>query len=379
MISASITFKREVFYLKRYILLAIILLILLNNYIHAEELDISAQSAILIDAKSKRILYEHNPHIKLPMASTTKIMTALLALEKGKLDDKIEINKSAVGVEGSSIYLKEGEIISLEDLLYGLMLRSGNDSAVAIAEYIGEGMENFVEQMNQRAREIGANNTNFMNPHGLHHDNHYTTSYDLALITSKALEYDKFKEIVSTKVWKANRQANNIFYNKNKTLWDYEGGDGVKTGYTTKSGRCLVTSATREGTQLIAVVLNDGNWFEDCYKLMDYGFNNYKSYLIFDKGQFVKKIPVIDGEKDKVTAVISDFFQYPLSEEELDKVSISIDLPRTVSAPIKEGEKLGQIKVYLNGIMIHKEDIVSKENIDKIGFVRRFFNKINNK
>lgn len=365
--------------MKKYIMFIITLLILKSGYIYAEEIDINAQSAVLIDAKSKRILYEYNSYIKLPMASTTKIMTALLALENGNLDDKIQISQNAVGVEGSSIYLKEGEILSLEDLLYGLMLRSGNDSAVAIAEYIGNGVENFVEQMNIKAKEIGANNTHFMNPHGLHDDNHYTTAYDLALITSKALEYDEFKEIVSTKVWKANREVNNIFYNKNKTLWDYEGGDGVKTGYTTKAGRCLVTSATREEMQLIAVVLNDRNWFEDCYKLMDYGFNNYKSYLIFDKGQFIKNIPVVDGEKEEIAAVIGGTFQYPLREEEVDKISVDVDLVKSVSAPVRKGQKLGQIKVYLNGIMIHKEEIVSSEDVDKISFFKRFFNRLNNK
>ena len=154
-----------------------------NNYTFAQTLEIDAQSAILIEAKSKRILYEHNPHMKLPMASTTKIMTALLALEEGNCNDKVKIGEIAVGVEGSSIYLREGETLTLEDLLYGLMLRSGNDAAVAIAEHIGNSLEDFIKLMNQRAKEIGAVNTNFMNPHGLHHDNHYTTSYDLALIT----------------------------------------------------------------------------------------------------------------------------------------------------------------------------------------------------
>lgn len=365
--------------MKRFVFLIFLLLILNSNCTFAQTPEINAQSAILIDAKSKRILYEHNPHMKLPMASTTKIMTALLALEKGNYNDKVEIKENVVGVEGSSIYLREGEVLTLEDLLYGLMLRSGNDAAVAVAEHIGNSVEDFVKLMNQKAKEIGANNTNFMNPHGLHHDNHYTTSYDLALITSKALENKKFKEIVKAKVWKANREKNNIFYNKNKTLWEYEGGDGVKTGYTTKSGRCLVTSATRDGTQLIAVVLNDRDWFEDCYKLMDYGFDNYKSYLIFDRGQFVRKIPVIDGEVDEVIAVTKEAFQYPLREEELDKISISINLVESVKAPIEKGEKLGEIKVYLSGKIIHKEDIIAKENIARKGLFKMLFDKLKNR
>lgn len=361
--------------MKRCIILTLVFFIFISSCSFAQIPDISAQSAILIDAKSKRVLYEHNPYIKLPMASTTKIMTALVALEKGDCQEEVIIKESAVGIEGSSIYLREGEILTLEDLLYGLMLRSGNDSAIAIAEHIGKSVEDFVELMNLKAKEIGANNTNFMNPHGLHHDNHYTTSYDLALIASKALENKKFQEIVTTKVWRANREKNNIFYNKNKTLWEYEGGNGVKTGYTTRAGRCLVTSATREGTQLVAVVLNDRNWFEDCYRLMDYGFNNYKSYIIFDKGQFVKNIPVVDGKEGEVAAVIEDAFEYPLKEEELDKISISIDLIEEVKAPVAKGEKLGEIKVYLSGKIIHKEDIVSKEDIDEMGLFKKFLER----
>ncbi len=351
---------------------------LINNYIYADKIEISAESAILVDAKSKRVLYEHNPYVKLPMASTTKIMTALLAIENGNLDDKVKITEEAVGVEGSSIYLRDGEIITLEDLLYGLMLRSGNDSAVAVAEHIGNDLEDFIKMMNRRARELGANSTHFMNPHGLHHDNHYTTSYDLVLITSKALENEKFREIVKTKVWKANREKNNIFYNKNKTLWDYEGGDGVKTGYTTKSGRCLVASATRDNMQLIAVVLNDRNWFDDCYRLMDYGFNNYKKFTILEKDQFVNMIEVIGGEKEEVAAVIADDFIYPLKEEEVDKVSINIDLAESIQAPIGKGEKVGEIKVYLDGKLIHKGAVVSKEDIGKTGFIKRFIDQLRN-
>ena len=171
-----------------------------------------------MDFESGRILLEYTPHIKLPMASTTKIMTGLIALENGNIEDNIIIKRESVGIEGSSIYLYEGESINLEDLLYGLMLRSGNDAAVAIADHIGDDIEQFIIMMNNKARSIGANNTNFMNPHGLHHDNHYTTAYDLALITKEAMKIEKFKEIVGSKIWKANREKNNLFYNKNSIL-----------------------------------------------------------------------------------------------------------------------------------------------------------------
>ena len=299
---------------KKLIIFIIVMIICWSKNSFCVKPDIGAQSAILIDAKSKRVLASYNPHIKLPIASTTKIMTALIALENAKLTDKIIIDNNSVGIEGSSIYLEINEAITLEDLLYGLLLRSGNDSAIAIANYIGGDVESFSDMMNNKAMEIGAENTNFMNPHGLHDGRHYSTAYDLALITSEAMKINDFKQIVSTKTWKTDRNKNKIFYNKNKTLWEYEGGDGVKTGYTTKSGRCLVTSATRDGTQLIAVVLNDGNWFKDCYTLMDYGFENFTTYVIFEKEQFLKKIPVHNGNEEYVIAVSNDSFIFPLTK-----------------------------------------------------------------
>lgn len=202
------------------------LILFLNQYSYGEKLDISAQSGILIDGNSGRVLLEYNPpHLKLPMASTTKIMTALIGLEKGNIDENIIISRDAVGIEGSSIYLYEEESISLEDLLYGLMLRSGNDSAVAIANHIGGDLENFSLMMNNRAKELGAINTNFKNPHGLSAEGHYTTAYDLALISKKAIEIEKFKEISKAKTWRANRDKNNIFYNKNSTFGNMKGGE----------------------------------------------------------------------------------------------------------------------------------------------------------
>lgn len=338
----------------------------------------SAESAILIDVQSGRVLLEYNPHVKLPMASTTKIMTALVSLENGELKDKIKIKNDAVGIEGSSIYLYEDEDIILEDLLYGLMLRSGNDSAVAIANYIGGNLEEFAEMMNKKAREIGVNNTNFVNPHGLHDDNHYSTSYDLSLITREAMKIEEFKEIAKTKTWKANRDKNNLFYNKNSTLWEYEGGDGVKIGYTKRAGRCLVSSATRNGTQLISVVLNDRNWFDDCYRLMDYGFDNFATYIIFDKGQYFNKISINNGVKDHISIVTKESFSYPLKEEELGKVKLHIDLPDIIEAPIKKGDFIGNVAVYLDGKLIHEEKLVAKESINGLSPVKKILKKFQN-
>ncbi|MBW4828784.1 MAG: D-alanyl-D-alanine carboxypeptidase [Clostridiaceae bacterium] len=349
------------------VIISLIILFLINSISYSSP-EIDAESGLLIDVKSGRILYTLNPHKKLPMASTTKIMTALVALENGKLDEKIKVKKKFVGVEGSSIYIYEGEEISLKDLLYGLMLRSGNDAAMVIADHVAGDTDKFIELMNSKAKEIGALNTNFTNPHGLEDENHYTTAHDLGLITREALKHDVFKEIVSSKSWTADRDKNNYFYNKNKTLWQYEGGDGVKTGYTKRAGRCLVSSATKNGMQLVSVVLNDGNWFNDCYELLDYGFDNYKPYFLYDEGQFIKNIKVEDGSKEYLPVVTNTSCILPLKEKEKENIKITIDLPKKITPPIKEGKVLGKISVYLDGELIYTSNLVSKEEIKELNF-----------
>ncbi len=236
---------------------------------------VSAKSAVLMDGEGN-ILYEKNANERAYPASTTKIMTALLTLEKLdelKLDMKSEIivPEEAVGIEGSSIYLKKGERISLEELLYGLMLQSGNDSATALAICMGGSLSDFVGMMNERASSLGCTGTHFTNPSGLYDENHYTTALDLAKIAKEAMGREDFRKIVGTKDWQ-NKGASRSFHNKNKTIFQYEGATGVKIGFTKASGRTLVASAERDGKQMIAAVLNDGNWFEDAYALMDYGF-----------------------------------------------------------------------------------------------------------
>lgn len=364
----------------KYIILILILISILSfNIAYGENMSLSAQSYILIDGRTGRVLYERNAHSKIPMASTTKIMTTLVALEKGNIDDKIEIKKESVGVEGSSIYLREGEVISLKDMLYGLMLRSGNDVAEAIALHIGGNQENFISLMNNKAKSIGALNTNFANPHGLHHDLHYSTAYDLALITKAAFSYSEFADIVKSKSYIADREENNYFYNKNKTLWQYNGGDGVKTGYTMAAGRCLVSSASRNGMRLIAVSLNARDWFNDNYKLLDYGFENYKQSFIYDKGQFMKKAIVVDGDKENINLVSEESFFYPLKENEREKITVSIDVPSEVQAPIEKGTKIGYINTYLDGQLINRGNLIAKDSIKELNIIEKFFNKIRSK
>ncbi|WP_353095857.1 D-alanyl-D-alanine carboxypeptidase family protein [Tissierella praeacuta] len=357
----------------------IFIIILSSNIVYGENLNLSAESCILIDSESGRVLYERDAHRKMPMASTTKIMTALVALEKGNINDKVVIKNESVGVEGSSIYLREGEVISLKDMLYGLMLRSGNDAAEAIALHISGNIDDFVSLMNEKAKSIGALNTNFKNPHGLHDDLHYSTAYDLALITKAAFSYEEFANIVGSKSHLADRVENNYFYNKNKTLWQYERGDGVKTGYTTKSGRCLVSSANKNGMRLIAVCLRAGDWFNDNYKLLDYGFDNYKQSFIYDKGQFIKKADVGNGNKEHVNLVTEKSLFYPLKEGEREKVKISVDIPNDIEAPIEKGDKIGYICTYLDGQLVDKSDLIAKSSIKRTNLVERFFNNIKSK
>lgn len=326
---------------------------------------LSAESAVLIDSKTGRVIYSLNHNLRRPMASTTKIMTALLAIEYGELDSKVKIKTNAVGVEGSSIYLKIGEEILLKDLIYGLMLRSGNDAAVAIAEHISGSVDNFVALMNKKAREIGALNTNFVNPHGLHDPNHYSTAYDMAIITREAMKLDFFKEVSKTKNWVASREINQYFSNKNDVVWRYKGGDGVKIGYTKAAGRCLVASATRNEMQLIAVVLNDGNWFNDCYNMLDYGFENYKPTLLLSKGQFLKKIEVLDGERNYLNIKFNEDLIIPLSEIEKEKIKIVLNFPETLKAPINKGQKLGNVQVYLDGKLLYIADVKADTEINQ--------------
>ena len=242
---------------------------------------VSAESAIVLDAEDGRVLYEKNPDAAAYPASTTKIMTTMLAIEtleslQSPPEQEISVPKETVGIEGSSIYLAAGEKVRMMDLLYGAMLRSGNDAAETLAVIIGGDREHFITMMNERAAEIGCRNTHFTNPSGLFDKEHYTTARDMALISREAMKNELFREIAASPSYTASRapERYNYFYNKNKTVHQYEGGNGIKIGYTKTSGRTLAASAKREDRQLICVVMNAPDWFQDAYALMDYCFDN---------------------------------------------------------------------------------------------------------
>jgi D-alanyl-D-alanine carboxypeptidase (penicillin-binding protein 5/6) len=374
--------KRSKFALKtvKLILVAALLLLYTNTGALAAPPESTAKAAILIDGASGRVLYEKNIHQKLPMASTTKIMTAITALEYGRLDDIVTIAPEASGIEGSSIWLSPGERHTLEDLLYGLMLRSGNDAAAAIALHVGGSIEGFADMMNNLAWKIGARNSNFTNPHGLHDDNHYTTAYDLALITAYGLKNTDLEAIVSTKYrtipWEGH-EWDRAMKNKNKLLWNFEGANGVKTGYTKKAGRCFVGSAKRDDLQLIAVVLNCGPMFEESAALMKFGFENYKNCVIYRKDELIGTIPVVKGKQDSVPLITEKGYTIALKEEERKKIREEILLPESLPAPVTAGEPVGSIKIYFENYLMEEIPMLTGQNVDKQN-IWDFFRKMVN-
>lgn len=363
-------------------LLAVVLMILYNVTTYASpavDPAPNAKAAVLIDVASGRVLYQKNEGLKLPMASTTKIMTAITAIEHGKLDDIVTASVKAQNTGGSSIYLQAGERLLLHDLLYGLMLQSGNDAAVAIAEHIAGNVGDFAELMNQKAAEIGALNTHFVNPHGLDSPNHYTTAKDLARITAYALKNPVFSDIVSTKQKKIpwwGRSYNRVLNNKNRLLWIFEGGDGVKTGYTSGAGRCLVSSATRNGWRLAAVVLNCGPMWEDSSALLEYGFGSYKPVMYYDNGQFVKTIAVTGGKKDRVRLVTDRPVVVPLTEDERQRVTIIEDWPDKIKAPVLQGQVAGRLRVELDGNVLARANLICQETINEKSIFKSMINLI---
>lgn len=306
-----------------------------------DPLSTNAKASALIDVESGRLLYSSNGDTSMGIASLTKIMTAIVAIEHGKLTDMVKTSKRAVGKEGSSIYLQLGEEMSLSNMLYGLMLRSGNDAATAIAEHVGGSEEGFVHLMNEKAAFLGLKHTQFKNPHGLDQDGHYSSANDLAKLTAYALKNDVFAEIVSTRVKKVpnpHEKWDYSYTNKNKMLAMYEGADGVKTGYTKKSLRCLVSSATRQGQQLAAVTINDGDDWADHRKMLNWGFEHYPLQQMAMKGQPVAGYPYAAGQT----------FKYPLEKQEMDFVQSRLVLFHTNTMRYALGER-GLLEWYMKG------------------------------
>jgi len=312
---------------------------------------ISAEAAALIDVASGRILYQKNGNKKMRIASLTKTMTAIVAIETANLQDVVTVPPQAVGVEGSSIYLKQGEKLTLEELLYGLMLRSGNDAAVAIAYHVGGSVPGFVHLMNEKAALIGMTHTNFTNPHGLDDSNmHYSTAEDMVKLSAYALKNPVFKKIVSTKVKSISWEGENWdrrLQNKNKLLHLYKGADGVKTGYTKLAKRCLASSATRDGRQLAVITLNAPDDWNDSMRLMDWGFSQFKVTKLVEKGQAVNLSTSAPGMGTDFRLVTMNEFSYPLKEGEEGSIRTEGKLVEATLTSDLVGRHVGYLEVFL--------------------------------
>lgn len=339
------------------------------------ETTVSAVNAVLMEQESGRVLFEKEAHEKKKIASITKIMTAILAVESGKLDEMVTVSDLAFGTEGSSLYLQRGQKMKLEDLVYGLMLRSGNDAAVAIAEHVGGSLEGFVMLMNQKAEEIGMKNTSFTNPHGLDNtENHYSTAYDMALLSRYAMNNPTYAKIAGTKEHQApnpNESWNYEWDNKNKMLKLYKYSTGGKTGFTKLARRTLVSTAEKDGMGLVAVTLNAGDDWNDHMTLFDNAYKEYVLTTILEKGKLKGiKAPFY---KNKVT--IEQSYQYPLTKEEREQVSIGIKLLKPKKDWSERGnmpEIVGKAYIKLGNETIGTRNIhydIGKGNEEEIGFI----------
>ncbi len=339
---------------------------------------IAAKSAIVTERRSGRVLYEQDADRKLPMASTTKIFTCITVIEKcPDLEREIEVPAAAEGVEGSSLYLRRGEKHKIIDLLYGLMLRSGNDCAVTLALHTGGSIENFAKLSEEVAAKAGCVNTSLKNPHGLHDDEHYTTARDLAAITSYAMKNDVFRQIVGAKSrrieWPGEENGR-LITNKNKILSTYDGGCGVKTGYTKKAGRCLVSASEKDGLALVCVVLSCPDMFADSIKLMNSARETYAYETIVDANECTR-IRVDDGKESEVALKSEKTFAYPLSAEEKNRLDVRICDVKPLTAPVKKGEKNGKIQVFLDKRLIFSSDLITIYNVGKKSVWDKLFGK----
>lgn len=321
---------------------------------------LSAEHAILLDAATDRVLYAKNVDDRALIASTTKIMTALVVCEQSNVLDRVRIPKEAVGIEGSSMYLREDEVMTVQELLYGLMLHSGNDAAVALAIYCGGTVEGFAQLMNDKAHKLGLHNSHFENPHGLDSPGHYSTARDMAVLAAYAMENPIFAKIVSTKSVTAGGRT---LRNHNKLLWRLEGADGVKTGFTKAAGRILVSSATRQGRRLIAVTMNDPNDWQDHCALLEEGFSRFKIAKIVSQGDRLGIVEVAGGESASVALVAKSDFSYALANEE--SVRIVPEKPGFVYAPVVQSADAGFAYVCVDGKAIGKVPLVYGETVEQ--------------
>ena len=345
------------------------------------KLDISSKSAVLMDASTGKILYEKNSHEKLPPASVTKVMTMLLiceALESGKIkeDDDVQISEVASSMGGSQIFLEPGEIQKVDTLLKSIAVASANDACVAMAEYVGGSVEEFVVLMNKRAKELGMNDTNFVNTNGLPVDNHYTSAYDIALMSKELLKHKKISKYLTTwmdEVVVGKKQAKIGISNTNKLVKHYQGATGVKTGFTQQAKYCLSASALRNNTHLIAVTLfaeTSPIRFKDATNLLNYGFANYESVKICGANDKVATVKFEKGEKENVDLVAKDDLSVLIKKGDKKDFTKKVQIKEDLKLPIKKNTELGVVKVYRGDELVGESKIINTEDINKASYLQ---------
>lgn len=378
--------------MKRTVLL--IATILLFTFLSPVELlaqpEVSSEAAILIDLQSGQILYQKNKDKRMYPASTTKILTGLIAMKRGNLSDMVKVSREACQTDGSAVGLQEGENIKLENLLYAMLLSSGNDAAVAVAEHISGSVDGFVRLMNDEARAMGAVSSHFANPHGLHDPNHYTTASDLALIAREAMKNNIFRKYVGTYSYQFKRTlprpVNGIpqedFVNLNHLLWpgpfEYKGVTGVKTGYTDEARRCLVSSAERNGRELLVVVMKAENnlIYKDSIALLDYGFNQFRQVELVREGSPAGSAKVKKGVEEEVGAVASAGFNYDLPVGGNPAIEKKVNFDVNLEAPVKKGQKVGTMTLVVGGANVGSVDLAADRDVDRKPLFRWWYGAV---
>ncbi|MEL7647068.1 MAG: D-alanyl-D-alanine carboxypeptidase family protein [Sedimentibacter sp.] len=374
---------------KRVIACYFVVSVLLLNFSRAyAEPSILCETAVLIDADTGTILSSKRADQKMYPASTTKIMTAILAIEMGNLSDVITVDDDTpYEIEGSHIALEPGEILTLKDLLYALMLPSANDAASAIAKHYGGTTENFVKLMNEKAKELGAYNTHFANPHGLHDENHYTTAADLALISKYAMENETFRKIVSTTKYEIqptnkksetryfttlnkllyNTSSNQIYVNGSYISPYYQYATGVKTGYTPEAGNCLVASASQNGTNLIAVAMKGVSleMYQDVHNLFNFGFEEYQSTTIIGKNTFVENVKIENGDSREISAITESSFKTLLKKNQEQEIKSNVTI-NEITLPIAKNDVVGKIEYSVDGNVIGSVNLISPVDVKSV-------------
>lgn len=381
--------------MKRVILSLILISSLISSQLcFAEDIpNVRAKGAVLIEAESGRVLFEKNAYESLPMASTTKIMTCILALEEGELTDVVTVSKRATRAPAVKLNLKEGEKQLLGDLLYSLMLQSHNDSAVAIAEHIGGSVESFCEQMTDKAKEIGATHTSFKTPNGLDAEGHYASAYDMALIAAYALKNPEFVKIVTTQIITiptipVEGSHRHDLQCKNRFLYSYPGANGVKTGFTNKAGHCFVGGAVQNDMQLIGAALASG-WgqagktqkYTDVINMMNYGFKNYKKVTLLTPQKDYGKISVTKALIQEVPLECDTQIVLPLTGAEQEQLMLKKVVPTTLEAPITKGDEIGEVQIWCQGEILARAPLKAQESVKKatvFDHIRNWINKTTN-